>query len=191
MNSGCPSQRLSDPRALDPLDHSGVEADTGVEAEVAAVHLTETDRTKIGGVDARGEVFDGIDRVVRQADRASEHVGRPAGQHTERRVGAGDAGGDFVERAVTAETDHDVDAPAGGVVSETGGVTAPVGLDDLDVVTPAEATVDDHRVRAVTDDAKELTTSRIRKPPTVPRRGDDFVTRVWAQVDAPVTWNSL
>lgn len=46
-------------------------------------------------------------------------------------------------------------------------------------------------LRAVTDEAKELTTNRIRKVPTVAMHGDDLLARVWAQVDAPVTWNSL
>ena len=57
-----------------------------------------------------------------------------AGQHAERGVGAGHAGGHLVERAVAAVADDDVDAPAGRVLGEAGGVAAAVGLDDLDLV---------------------------------------------------------
>ena len=76
---------------LDAFDDRGVEPDAGVEAEVATVDLAEPDRTEVVGVDAVGEILDGLDRVVRHAERAGEHVGRPAGQDAEGGVGAGDA----------------------------------------------------------------------------------------------------
>ena len=139
MNSGWPSQRFSDARCSTVAHDGGVEADAGVEAEEAPVDLAEPDRPEVAGVDAAGEQLDGRDRVVGQADRAGEHVGRAAGQHAERGVGAGDAGGDLVERAVAAEADDDVDAAAGGVVGEAGGVAAPVRLDELDVVVARSA----------------------------------------------------
>ena len=95
-------------------------------------------------------------------ERAGEHVGRAAGQHAERGVGAGDAGGHLVQRAVAAEADDHVDAAAGGVLGEPGGVAAAVGLDDLDVVAAGAARRCTTTVlRAVTDEANELTTSRI------------------------------
>ena len=80
------------------------------------------------------------------AQRAGEHVGRAAGQHAERGVGAGDAGRHLVERAVAAVADDDVDAAPGGVVGEPGGVPAPVGLDQLDVVPLRQSPVHDDGV---------------------------------------------
>ncbi len=50
-------------------------------------------------------------------------------------------GGDLVEGAVAAESDHDVDAPARRVVGESGGVAPSVRLDDLDVVVAAQPSV--------------------------------------------------
>jgi hypothetical protein len=107
-------------------------------------------------------------RVVRHAEGAGEHVGRAAGEHAERGVGAGDAGGHLVERAVAAEADHHVEPAAGGVLGEAGGVTATVRLDDLDVSLPRDSARWTTTVlRAVTELANALTTSRIRKAPTV------------------------
>ena len=73
------------------------------------------------------------------------------------------AGRHLVERAVAAVADDDVEPAPCGVGRVPRGVAAPVGLDDLDVVARVRAgrwttTV----LRAVTDDANELTTSRIR-----------------------------
>ena len=94
---------------------------------------------------------------------------RAAGQHAERGVGAGQAGGDLVQRAVAAEADDHVDAAAGRVLGEAGGVAAAVGLDDLDVVAAGSALRCTTTVlRAVTDEANELTTSRMRKAATLP-----------------------
>ena len=73
-------------------------------------------------------------RIVRHTERAGEHVGAAAGQHAERRLGAGHTGRHLVERAVAAVADHDVDPSPGRVLGESGGVTTTIGLDDLDVV---------------------------------------------------------
>ncbi len=97
---------------LDRGDDSGVVADARVEAEEPTVDLAEADRPEVAGVDAVGQQLDGRDRVVGQADRAGEHVRRSARQRAERGVGAGDARGHLVERAVATEPDDDVDARA-------------------------------------------------------------------------------
>ena len=55
-------------------------------------------------------------------------------------------GRDLVQRAVAAEADDDVDAAAGGVVGEAGGVAAAVRLDELDVVVRGQPAVHDDRV---------------------------------------------
>ena len=132
--------------SFDAFDDRRVEPDARVEAEVPAVHLAEPDRTEVVGVDAVGEILDSLDRVVRHAERASEHVGRPAGEDSEGGVGTGDARRDFVERAVAAESDDDVEPPPSGIVGESGGVTATVRLDHLDVVITAQASMHDHGV---------------------------------------------
>ena len=88
----------------------------------------------------------GLDRVVREAERAGEHVRRAAGQNAQRRVGTGDTRRDLVERSVAAVPDDDVDAPARRIVREQSCVTAPVGLDGFDVVSLSEPALHDHRV---------------------------------------------
>ena len=59
---------------------------------------------------------------------------------------AGDTSGHFVERAIPAEPDHDVNSTARCILGETNGVPATVGLDDLDLVPLGERTVDDDGV---------------------------------------------
>ena len=127
-------------------DDRGVEADAGVEAEEPPVDPTEADRAQVAGIDASGEELDGGDRIVGQADRAGEDVGRPAGEHPQGCVGAGDAGGHLVHRAVAAEPDDDVDVAPGGVGGEAGGVTAAVRLHQLDLMIAGEAPLHDDRV---------------------------------------------
>jgi hypothetical protein len=147
---------------LDPLDDGRVVPDPGVEAEVPAVDLTESDRTDVAGVDAGGQQFGGLDRVVRHAQRAGEDVGGPPGEDAECGGGPGDAGGDLVERAVAAVPDHHVDAAPCGVLGEKGGVAAAVGLEDLDVVAAAQPAVHDdgvacgHRRGEGIDDEEDL-----------------------------------
>jgi hypothetical protein len=128
------------------IDHRSVVPDARVEAEEPSVHAPESDRSEIGGVDPAGEQVGGAHRIVRHAEGAGEHVGGTARQDPERGVGAGDPGGDLVQRAVTAVADDHVDAPARRIVSEPCGVTPSVGLDDLDVVTAREPAVHHHRV---------------------------------------------
>ena len=169
MNSGWPSQRFSEAPLLDGRHDGGVEADAGVEAEEPPVHPAEPDRAEVAGVDAAGQQLGRGDRVVGQADRAGEHVGRPAGQDAERGVGAGDAGGDLVQRAVAAEADDDVDARAGRRRGRSGwrgraGSSRRARRRGPRLSRRCTTTV----LRAVTDDANEFTTSRIRKAPTVP-----------------------
>ena len=88
----------------------------------------------------------GGDGVVGHAERAGEDVGAAAGKDAERGVGAGDAGGDLVERSVAAEPDHDVDASPSGVLREPDGVAAAVGLDHLHLVALRQRAVHDDRV---------------------------------------------
>ncbi len=129
--AGADEQRVPEPplercAPLDRLDDRGVEADARVEAEEAAVDPTETDRSQIGCVEPVGEQIRRGDRIVGHAEGSGEHVRRTAGQDAERRVGAGDTGRHFVEGAVAAVSDHDVDTAPGGIVGEAGGVTAPI-----------------------------------------------------------------
>jgi hypothetical protein len=162
-----------------------------VEAEVAAVHLPEPDGTQIGGIDAVGEVLGGLDRIVGQTEGACEHIGRPAWQHSERSVGAGDAGGHFVEGAVAPESDHDVEPATGGVVREPGGVSPTVGLDDVDVVAPAEAAMHDHGVARRHRRCEGIDHQQDPQGADGTNARRRLGHRVWALVDAPVTWGSL
>ena len=108
---GRDEQRMAEPALprrplLDRLDDGGVVADARVEAEEATVDPAQADRAEVAGVDAVGEVLGGGDGIVGQPDRAGEDVGRPARQHAERGVAAGDAGRHLVERAVAPEADR-------------------------------------------------------------------------------------
>ena len=73
---------------------------------------------------------------------------------------AGQAVGRLVQRAVAAEHDDHVDPVGGGALGEAGGVAPPVGLGQGHVVVGRQRLLDHHRLRAVTDDADELTSSR-------------------------------
>ncbi len=133
--------------ALDFLDDSSVVPDAGVEAEVATVDLAQTDWFEVLGGDASGELRDRRDRIVWHTERAGEHVGTSAGEHAEGRLTAGDTGRDLVERAIAAIPDHDIDAAASCILSESGGVAATIGLDNFDLVgTLHESAVHDNRV---------------------------------------------
>jgi hypothetical protein len=136
-------------------------------------------------------VVGGLDRIVGQTERAGEDVGRAAGKHPERGVGAGDPGGHFVEGAIAPEADHDVEASTGGVVREPGGVSPAVGLDDLDVVAPAEAAMHDHGVARRHRRCEGIDHQQDPQGADGTNARRRLGHRVWALVDAPVTWGSL
>ena len=139
LQRGAAARRLAHDR--------GVVADAGVEAEEAAVDLAETDRADVGGVDAVGEQVSGA-RPGRWAARACgrRRWSMPPGSTPSAVSVPAMPGRHLVQRAVAAEADDDVDAAAGGVVGEAGGVPAPVGLDELDVVALRQRAVHDHGV---------------------------------------------
>ena len=102
--------------SLDLADDSGVVADAGVKAEVSAVDMTEPDRTDVARGDPVCQQLHRRDRIVGHTQCAGEHVGAAAGKDRQRGVGSGDAGSHFVQRAVAAEADDDIDAAPGSVV---------------------------------------------------------------------------
>src|SRR4029453_2271880 len=71
---------------LDLADDRGVEADAGVEEEVAVVDAAESDAADRVLRERVEEHARGLDRVVREADRPGEDVRRAAGQRGERRL---------------------------------------------------------------------------------------------------------
>ena len=117
-----------------------------MEAEPPRPDPAEPDRLDPSGVETGEQTVDGGHRIIWQADRAGEHVRRPAGQHTERCRGAGDAGGHLVQGAVAAEGDDRVETASGGVLGEADRMPAPVRLDEFHVVGAAQTTVHDDRV---------------------------------------------
>ncbi len=206
--------------AFDLLYDRRVEPDAGVEAEVAAVDLAESDRADRLGVDAADEVLDGGDRIVRHAEGACEDVGRTTGEYAERAVGAGDSGRHFVECSVAAVPDHDVDPASGGVVCEARRMSTPVGLDDLDRMasngaagqaadTLAESPLDDDGVarrdrrRERVDDQHDpqggdsnpqCQRVRCAAPGSGDRAGlvqTSHLAELGDGLDRPVTWGSL
>ena len=144
-------QRMAEPplhrsTLLDLAYDGGVVPDARVEAEVPTVDVAEADRPDVACGDAVGQQLHRSNRIVGHAEGAGEHVGAAARQRAERGLGTGHTGGDLVERAVAAEADDDIDATAGGILGEPGGVSAAIGLDDLDVVALGESSVHDHGV---------------------------------------------
>ena len=73
---------------------------------------------------------------VAVADGAREHVGRPAGNRCERRLGADQPVRGFVERAVARRHDHDVDAVGRGLARELAAWSRPV-VATISIVWPA------------------------------------------------------
>ncbi len=69
---------------LDLPDDRGVVADTGVEAEVAAVDHAQPDPAEVALLEGRDELLGRGDGIVGEPDAPGEHVGRAAGQHRQR-----------------------------------------------------------------------------------------------------------
>jgi len=100
-------------------------------------------RTINGALDDRERLMDAASGM---AEESGGEEGKERGRKPCRGVAPGDPGGDLVERAVAAEADDHVEAAARRVVGEAGGVAAPIGLDEFDVVAAAQPTMDHHRV---------------------------------------------
>jgi hypothetical protein len=129
---------------LDLAHHLGVEPDADVEQEVPAVRRAEPDRLDGAPGQPGQQVTGRLDRVVREPHRPREHVGRPSRQHGERGVGAGEAVGRLVQRAVAAEDRDHLDADVGRALGEAGGVAPAAGLGEGHVVVGPEGLLDDH-----------------------------------------------
>ena len=112
---------------VDLLGGGGVEAGAAGEDEAPAVGDAEVDRARLEAVGAAEQVLGGVDDVVGDAERPRDDVGRAAGQHRDRDVGAGEPVGDLVERAVPAEGDDDVVAAVDRLAADLGGVVLRLG----------------------------------------------------------------
>ena len=143
---------------VDATDDAGVEAGAGGEGEQAAVDLAEVDPARVPVVGDAQQVLRGVDDVAADAEHPRVDVGRAARQAREWRVGAGEAVGGLVDRAVPAEGDHHVVALAGCLAAELRRVPGALRVDRLDLVAALER-VDDqvlqpvgHRRRVRVDD---------------------------------------
>ena len=88
----------------------------------------------------------GLDRVVGQPDvRANTFVEPPGRTPSAVSVPASPLATSFSVPSPPS-TDHHVDAAAGGVLGEAGGVAAAVGLDELDLVVRGQRLLHDDRV---------------------------------------------
>ncbi len=129
---------------LDLFDDRRIEADAGVEEEVAPIHRAEPDPPNAVRGDGAKDEGGGLDGVVGEPDGAGEHVRRSAGETGEGRVGARQPVGDLVQRAVATEHRNDFDAASGGRLRQTGGVAPATGLGHADVVFGRQGLFDDH-----------------------------------------------
>ena len=135
---------------VDPLDDRGVEAEAGGEGEVAVVDPAEVDLARLPVVGDAQQVLGRVDDVAGDAEHLAEDVRRAAGQVGERDVGADQAVGGLVDRAVAAERDDDLVALLGGLADQLGRVPLALGVERGDVVAALER-VDDERAQAVGD----------------------------------------
>ena len=131
---------------LDRGHDSGIEPHPRVKAEMTTIHRAEADPIDRSLEQRFGQGVGCRDRIVLQADRASEHVGGAARKHPEGRVSARYAGRHLIEGAIATEGDDRVETTPCRVVSEPGGVPATVRLDHLNLVIAAQATVHHHGV---------------------------------------------
>ncbi len=135
---------------VDALDDHGVEPGAAGEDEVAAARETQVDLSRLEVVGEAQEVLGGIDDVAGDAEAPADDVGRAAGQHRHRDVGAGESVRDLVEGAVAAERDDDVVAAVDRLAADLGGVVLRLGHDRLDLVAALEG-VDDEVLQSVRD----------------------------------------
>src|SRR5258706_7978421 len=91
--------------SLDFANDCCVVADARVEAEVAAVDVTETDWADVVRSDPVGQKLHRFDGIVGHAERSSEDIGAAARKRAERGVGSRHTSGHLVERAIAAEAD--------------------------------------------------------------------------------------
>ena len=130
-----------------------------------------------------------FDGVVGQPDRAGEHVRRAARQRRQRRLGAGEAVGDLVERAVAAEADDHVDAVVGRPLGQAGGVAPTVGLDHRDLVVRGERLLDHdpaprrHRGRRRVHDEQESHWRQLVTPAPLLARSHPYEHRRLREAD--------
>ena len=130
--------------ALDRLHDRGVEADPAVEQEVAVADAAQPDALERASLERVEQGAGRLDRVVGDAERAGVDVGGAAGEGRDRGVGADQAVGRLVERAVAGEHHHDVDALGRGAAREACRVAAAGRLGHLEVVIRAQRLLDDH-----------------------------------------------
>ena len=145
-----PGPRLQPRVGVDPLDHGRVDPDPAGEDEVAVVDHAEVDLARRPLVGQRQQVLGRVDDVVGDAERAADDVGRAAGQHRDRHVGAGEAVGDLVQRPVAAEGDDHVVAVVADLAADLGRVVLRLGRDRLDLIAPLQR-VDDQVLEPVGD----------------------------------------
>ena len=122
------------------------------EANVKQRPLT-TPRSTLRGlpvVGHRQQVLGRVDGVAGDAEHLAEHVGRAAGQAGQRRGGAEQAVGRFVDGAVAAEGDDHVVALVGRLAAQLGGVAAGLGVDRVDLEAPLQR-IDDEVAQPVGD----------------------------------------
>ena len=148
---------LQIPTLFHLLDDGGVEAEPEMEQEppIGAVRLrgrAHADARERSRRERPEQLRGGVDRVVRDPERAGEDIGGAARQRRERGVRADQPTGGLVERPVAGEHDDDVDAHLRRFTRQLGRVAALPGLDDFDVVFGRERS--GHRSACARRDAR-------------------------------------
>ncbi|CAM8625091.1 hypothetical protein MCETE7_00995 [Acidimicrobiia bacterium] len=115
-------------------DHGSIETDTDMKEKMPVVHDTQTDSSN--RVEGQGIEKDtgGFDRVVWKSQRPGEDVGGSPGEGGECGVGSGESICGFIEGAIAAQNNHNVETVGRSLAGELGGM-APMGrLEDRDLM---------------------------------------------------------
>ena len=113
----------------------------------------EVDATGTPVIGEREQVLGGVDQLAGDAEHLGEHVRRAARQAAQRRGGAEQAVGGFVDRAIAAERDDHVIALVRGLAAQLGRVAAGLGVDRVDL-EPALQRIHDEMAQAVGDSGR-------------------------------------
>jgi hypothetical protein len=110
-----------------------------MKSEEPAIGSAESDGGDVVAIESINDEFDGFNRIVRHTEGTGEDIGGPAGENSQCCLGGGKARGHFVQGSVTAVCDHDINATTGCIFGKTGGMTTPIGLNDLHIVVFRQA----------------------------------------------------
>ena len=128
---------------VDPLDHARVQADAGGEQEMTFVDARHVHAAGTPVVGEPQQVLGRVDDVGGDSEHSAIDVRPAPRQAAQRRIGADQAVGRLVDRAIAAEGDDHVVVLACRLPAQGGGVVARLRLHRLHLVAPAQRVHDE------------------------------------------------